>query len=139
MSDRLVIIGCGAAKLPAPAPAAELYTGQHFRLCLATALTLAPRNRVGILSAWYGLLALDEVIAPYDLTIGQPGAIGVERLAEQAADRQLTSWPVVALCSRRYADLLRAVWSDVTAPLAGLGIGYQRAELARICREGLPA
>lgn len=139
MTGPLVIIGCGADKLDRPAPAASLYTGQHFRVCLATALAIAPRDSVLILSARYGLLGLDDHAEPYDLTIGQPGAVSVGQLAAQARTRGQLDRPAVALCGKRYAALVRAVWSDVTTPLAGLGIGRQRHALAVIRAEGLPA
>lgn len=134
MSGRLVIIGCGARKLDRPAIAAELYVGPYFSGCLATALHLAGRGDVRILSARYGLLGLDDEIEPYDLTIGQPGAITVGELGAQAAAAGELGRPVLALCSARYAALIREVWQDVSTPLAGLGIGYQRAVLAELRR-----
>lgn len=130
MTGSLVIIGCGAAKLDRPAPAAQLYTGQHFRACLATATAIAPRDSILILSARYGLLGLDDPAEPYDLTMGQPGAIGADQLATQATARGQLNQPVIALCSARYASLARQVWADVATPLAGLGIGRQRHALA---------
>lgn len=137
---RLVIVGCGAAKLGHAAPAADLYTGQHFRAALATALAIAPHHRILILSARYGLVRPTEVIAPYDLTVGQQGAVHAEIIAADArrlgVDRAA---PVVVLASARYAALCRAVWPEVVTPLTGQGIGYQRATLARIRREGIPA
>ena len=132
----LVIVGCGAGKLDHPAPASALYTGQHFRLCLRAALALADHRRVLILSARYGLVGLPDVIAPYDLSIGQPGAVGAALVARQADARGLADAAPVVLAAARYADVCRAVWPTVAAPLAGLGIGRQRAALARIIREG---
>jgi hypothetical protein len=131
---RIVIIGCGARKLAEPAPAADMYVGPYFRSCLATATAIAPRGRVYILSARYGLLGLDDPIEPYDLTMGQPGAVTADQLAAQAADRGITGYAITALCSARYAAMIRQVWADVSAPLAGLGIGRQRHALA-IMRE----
>ena len=132
----LVIVGCGAAKLDHPAPASALYVGQHFRLCLRAALALADHRRVLVLSARYGLAGLGDVLAPYDLTLGQPGAIPPALVAEQALLRGLADAAPVELASARYAALCHAGWPTVTAPLAGLGIGRQRAALARIIREG---
>lgn len=126
----LVVIGCGAGKRSEPAPAADLYTGPYFRSCLATALAIAPHDRVLILSARYGLLALTDPIEPYDLTMGQPGAVTAARIAAQAAGRGLLGVPVTALCSARYAAILSRVWADTATPLAGLGIGRQRHALA---------
>jgi hypothetical protein len=130
MTGPLVIVGCGARKRDRPAPAADLYTGPYFRACVATATAIAPRDHVFILSARYGLLALDDPADPYDLTLGQPGAIDARQLAAQAAERAIIGRPVTALCGGRYAALARQVWADVTTPLAGLGIGRQRHVLA---------
>lgn len=83
------VIPCGAGKLDHPAPARDLYTGSMFRHTLHSALTCASMDdqpaRVLILSARYGLLELDEVIAPYDLRMDQPGSITPAQLTDQAA------------------------------------------------------
>lgn len=126
----IVIVGCGAGKRAEPCDAGEMYTGPYFRSCLAAALDLAPFGRVLILSARYGLLGLYDPIEPYDLTIGQPGAVTAARVATQADERGITGLPVTALCSARYAAVLAQVWADVATPLAGLGIGRQRHALA---------
>lgn len=135
MTRQLVVIGCGAAKLDRPARAADLYVGSYFRLALSAAQQLADRDDIAILSAKHGLLGLDQLVAPYDLTMGQAGSVTTDQLARQATARGLTGCAVLALCGRRYAALLREVWSDVATPLAGLGIGYQRQALARL-RDG---
>lgn len=138
MTGRLVVIACGAAKLDRPAAAADMYLGQHFRLALQTALSLADRQDVRILSALYGLLRLDSWILPYDLTLGDPAAMGADQLRRQAIESGDIGRPVLALCPLRYAKLLQAVFSEVDHPLAGLGIGYQRQVLARM-RDHVPA
>ena len=136
----VVLVACGALKLPHLAPAAVLYTGQHFRAALSAARSLAPDERVFILSARYGLVRLGDVIAPYDLTIGQPGAIRAEHITEQARQMRLDhERRVVVLAPARYAALCRRTWPNIETPLAGLGIGYQRGALARIRKEGLAA
>jgi len=126
----IALVGCGARKQLAACAAEQMYVGPYFRACLATALVIAPRPRVFILSARYGLLGLDEVIEPYDLTIGQPGAITAAELADQAAERGICREPVTALCGARYAGLAGEVWPVLATPLAGLGIGRQRHVLA---------
>jgi hypothetical protein len=50
---------------------------------VADALTTP--DRILILSALHGLLPLDEVIAPYELRMGQPGSIGAGGLGRQLA------------------------------------------------------
>jgi hypothetical protein len=137
MTSGIVIIGCGARKLSHPAPAAELYTGPYFRDCLATARVLAGDHNVLILSARHGLLGLADVIGPYDLSMGQPGSVTAVIVAWQAEARGLLGSPVTALCGARYVRVLREVWPDVRTPLAGLGIGQQRHQLA-VMRGALP-
>lgn len=129
----IVIVGCSGRKRLYPCRAQDMYTGQHFALAWAAARALAPFECRFILSARYGLLAAADVIAPYDLTLGQPGAVTSGQLAGQAAARGLAGGlAVIALCSARYATLIGEVWPDATTPLAHLGIGRQRAVLAQI-------
>ena len=128
----LVVIGCGARKLSHAAPAAELYTGVYFAECLRTARKMANDDRVLILSAHYGLVGLADVIEPYDLRMGQPGAVRVAEVRDQAAARGILGDTVTALCGSIYAAVLREVWPDLRTPLAGLGIGYQRQRMRKL-------
>jgi hypothetical protein len=130
----IVVIGCGARKLSHAAPAAELYTGAYFAECLRTARKMADDDRVLILSARYGLLGVAEVIEPYDLGMGQPGAVRVADVRDQAAAHGILGDTVTALCGSIYAAVLREIWPDLRTPLAGLGIGYQRREM-RLLRD----
>jgi Family of unknown function (DUF6884) len=127
----VVLVGCGAGKLDRPATAAQLYVGSYFRACLLAALALAPRERVLVLSARHGLLGLDDgPLDPYQLRLGQPGAVTATDVTAQAAARGIANVPVVALCGARYATLARQVWAEVATPLVGLGIGQQRHVLS---------
>lgn len=92
-------------------------------------MRILPIERVFILSAKHGLIPLGRVIEPYDVMLCDPEAITAADLAAQAEALGITGQPVTALCSARYAALACQVWEDVTTPLAGLGIGYQRAVL----------
>lgn len=132
----LVIVGCGAGKLNRPAPAGELYTGQQFRACLATARALTSPARIRILSAAHGLLTLDKVTAPYDVKLGAVGSVTVHELRQQADRAGLLGGPVIVLAGATYTHLCRGVWSEAQTPLAGLGIGQQRHKLAEL-RAGL--
>ncbi len=67
-----------------PAPAGELYVGGYHVACRRAAAVLTTPDRILILSALYGLLPLDRVIAPYDLRMGRPGSISPEALRRQA-------------------------------------------------------
>lgn len=130
----LVIVGCGAAKTPHPAPAGHLYTGSYHRACrrAADALT-AHGGTVLILSALHGLTLLDAVIAPYELRMGQPGSITPAQLRDQAAALGvLDHRPVTVLAGAAYAAAALTVWPHATTPLSGLGIGRQLAHLKHL-------
>lgn len=149
------VIPCSGAKLDRPAPAGELYVGSWHRLARQAGDALAARagGRVLILSALHGLLELDQLVEPYDLTIAQlerrprageidPHPGGSRELGERVA-RQLLELDVdlaVALAPRSYASVLTnaAIHARVPVlrPLEGLaGVGWQRQRLAAL-RDG---
>lgn len=123
----IVVIPCGGKKRLVSCVAGRMYIGPYHRACLTYALTLVPPERVYILSAKYGLLALDERIAPYNLKMGQRGCVTARTVADQAAARGLRAEErVIALGGRAYTDVARAVWSHAETPLDGVGgMGYQ--------------
>lgn len=130
----IAVVACGAAKVSHQARACDLYTGQHFTLSKRAAGAVA--ERWFILSAKHGLICPFRRIDPYNVTLSGPGAVTAARVREQARELGLEGETVVALAGRAYADLLAGVFGNVRRPLAGLGIGQQRAVLARICRDG---
>lgn len=132
----LALVGCGAAKLGHRAPAGQLYTGQHYRACMAAALACVPPAQIRIVSALHGLVRPDQELDPYDVTLGQPGAVTAGVIARQAIEQELTAFRPVALCGRAYAELIGVVWGNLVRPLAGLSIGRQRHELSVIRQRG---
>lgn len=58
------LVGCSGPKLDHPAPARQLYTSQLFRLTLS--LAEARHDVVYVISAKHEIVALDQVIEPYD-------------------------------------------------------------------------
>lgn len=110
--------------------------GSYHRAAMRAAQAIAartPGTKIAI-AARYGLITnLDEMIEPYELTTGQPGAIVPAQLRRQAADLGLARAEVTVLGGARYTKLARTVWSDATAPLAGDGgMGYQIQHLTRV-------
>ena len=145
----LVVVPCSAAKLWHAAPAGELYTGTFHKLARQAGAALVEQHggQVVILSALHGLLQLDQVVEPYDLTMGQPGAVKVHVVALQllqllrAQDRTPA---VVALLPRAYRAVLAGAVEQLPAdvrprmyePMRGAaGVGYQRQRLAQL-RDG---
>jgi len=72
---RLIIMSCGGRKSTTerPVPAGEMYCGSYHVALRRAADALTSQDitaRVLILSAFYGFVALDDLIAPYDLRMG---------------------------------------------------------------------
>ena len=68
LMKKIILITCVAPKLKNPAPAKELYQGTLFTELLAYAEAEKPDYQF-ILSGKYGLLQLDQRIAPYDVNL----------------------------------------------------------------------
>ena len=133
---KFVVIPCGGAKLDQPAPARDLYIGSMFRDQLATALTMTTPEQIRILSAKHGLIALDEIVAPYDLKMGQKASVTSETLAAQL-DAMLPrneTYIIDALLPKAYAAALEAATADhIENHFHGCaGIGYQKQVLKQI-------
>jgi hypothetical protein len=120
----LYLIACSMSKLDHAAPAAELYTGQAFKLAMRAAK--AADADVLILSALYGVLEPDDVIDPYNCYLGGLPAMdraiwAMTTAAQLAPHRERFA---VILAGKHYA----AACDDFTnkrEPLKGLGIGRQ--------------
>lgn len=136
--DPLVIIPCGMRKQSGPAPAGEMYLGSYHALCLRAARAITSDSNIRILSGLYGLLALDRVIYPYEMRLGDEGCITAEEVMKQAVRCDLTdARNVVVLGGKDYVRLATQVWPGASTPLAGCrGIGAQQARLARIASVG---
>jgi hypothetical protein len=124
----LYLIACSNAKLDHTAPAAELYTGQAFRLAMAAA------ERAGadviILSALHGAVFPNLLIAPYDLSLSTMAADDRRQWAANVrhALSEYHGRAITVLAGKHYAAAVEG-WPNVSRPLAGLGIGQQLAAL----------
>lgn len=130
----VVIIPCGQKKARTPQPAARLYQGPYFTACLRYALTQTSADRVYILSGKHGLLALADVVAPYNMKIGDPGCITASRVSQQAVTRGIANESnVVIVAGKSYARLAKTVWPEAHWLLEGQGrMGHQMQYLKRI-------
>ena len=124
----LYLIACIGAKLGHTAPAAELYTGQAFKLAMQAA------ERAGadvvILSALHGAVSPTRQLQPYNRALTDMSthqrrvwAAMTEQQLQQHKGRAIT-----VLAGKHYAAAVES-WPNVTRPLAGLGIGQQLAAL----------
>lgn len=134
------VVPCGASKAPTACAAADLYTGSLFREVLAAAVAEAGAENVLILSALYGLLPLDEVLAPYDVKMGDAAALdrrdgGVLELAAQVIGHGLhrdgvTVYTMLPAAYERMMDeALRLAGGLCTVPVyeATAGMGEHKA------------
>lgn len=129
----VVVVPCSGAKLDRPAPARQLYTGSLHRM--AAAAGDATGHRVVILSALHGLLAGDDVVAPYDVRMTDADSIDAGELARQliAAGRPRLVALTPGAYTRRLAEAAELAGCQLVTPLAGSrGIGEIRGRLARI-------
>ncbi|PBC72379.1 hypothetical protein BX261_7252 [Streptomyces sp. 2321.6] len=134
----VIIVPCSGAKLTHRAAARDLYTGPYHVACrkAAEALT-ADGGLVLVLSAKYGLVPLDEEIEPYDMTMDDPEAITGAELQQQARAMGIHDAPqVTILAGAKYTARAQTVWPQAATPLAGRGIGRQKARLAAMARNG---
>jgi hypothetical protein len=135
-----VVIPCGAEKLEGTHAARDLYTSANFRATLAAAeaMVALEGGNVLILSAFYGLLELDEEVASYDVKLGTGNAAEVDELTVAAQLIGLVEGDVYALLPSAYFAKL-----DAAARLVGgiypadvyeadAGIGYQRGTVKTI-------
>ncbi|SFL38148.1 DUF6884 domain-containing protein [Geodermatophilus ruber] len=137
-SLRVVLVGCSSSKAPTPRPAAELFTGGAF----GKARDLARSSGLPwyVLSAKWGLLDPDEVVAPYDVYLGDRSteyrtAWGAWVVAQLADRHDLRGAVVEVHAGRTYCDPLAAPLAAAGAtlhqPLAGLRQGERLAWYAR--------
>jgi hypothetical protein len=145
---RYCLIACSATKAAVAAPAADLYQGDLFRKALAWAQRQA-YTEVAILSARHGLVPLHQVVEPYDDSLTTAPMLERRRWAAHVLASLLQRWPLVEACEvtlmagRRYTEPLVALLmaaaprTQVHRPLAGLGIGQQKAWLAERLQGGV--
>jgi cytoplasmic iron level regulating protein YaaA (DUF328/UPF0246 family) len=124
----LYLIACSAAKLDHAAPAAQLYTGQAFRLAMAAAARAGAD--VLILSAMHGAVEPTDILAPYDRALSKMSRQLRTDWAQRAAMQLLPHYGrrIVVLAGKHYAQAL-AGFPNVSLPLRGQGIGQQLATL----------
>lgn len=135
---RIFLLSCGKRKSPFRTRAADLYAGALFRKMLRYAESRHPDD-VFILSAKHSLLALDDVIGPYEQTLNTMPVAEVKawakRVLEQLRKRaDLERDHFTVLASEKYRRYLLAHLRHYSVPLKGLRIGQQLHFLTREVR-----
>lgn len=128
MRQTVVLVACCGPKLSHAAPAKDLYQSALFK----KARRYADRaDRWYILSAKHGVIAPDDVIAPYDQTLSQMSSSERRAWDQRVVSglreaRVLTTDRVVSLAGNDYSGWCGA---EIERPMRGLGIGQQLAWL----------
>lgn len=143
---RIALISCSKSKQNYPCPARELYApSQLFSLSYQYAKKVA--DEVYVLSARYGLLAEEDVVAPYDLTLTElpehRQRDWANYVLRQMGERfDLNRDVFVILAGRNYYKNLLPHLVHTTLPLGNLRIGprlsFLEQELARLSRGDPP-
>ena len=134
-SRTVFLIACSSRKLDRPARAGDLYQGTLFRASLDWARLQVP-DAIFILSAKYGLVGLDQVIEPYDLTLNDLPVPEIRAWSEHVLDQLASRFDLerdrfVFLAGERYRRFLVPRLAHSEAPLARLKIGEQISWLQR--------
>jgi len=132
---RIALVSCSKTKMVHKAPAAALYRSPLFRKSLLAALSIS--KDVYILSAKYGLLKLNDIVEPYDLTLKRMSP--AERNAwsattnAQLRERIRAGDVVSAYCGGDYIGPLRRALAEtgcqLDEPLSCLSFGHRLQRL----------
>lgn len=113
----LALVACGGSKLDREAPARELYTGDLTRKAIADGERWD--GETFILSARYGIVALDETIAPYDQRLDRlaPGELAdwAAMVVEQLGDLGALDGVITLHAGATYAAALKLALAGTSA------------------------
>ena len=121
-------MACCGPKLKGTHSAGDIYQSDLFLKSRAWAEREG--NAWGILSAKYGVLAPDQPIEDYDVTLNEMPAEKRREWCDMVRE-QLTPWKserIVLLAGNRYCEWITDEWMT-ERPMEGLGIGQQLAWL----------
>ena len=118
---RVAFIGCSSTKARVPCIAERLYRGVLFRKSLAYCRQ-EQFDAIYVLSAKYGLVALDERLEPYDLSLRSFSLVNrrawAERVKEQMHQRGIQEEEVWFFCGKLYHEHFMG-----SKPMQGKSIG----------------
>lgn len=128
----IYIVGCGKQKLTHRSYVKDMYTGSLFKAAYKYAEKRAQKQNIFIISAKYGLISINTVIAPYNEKMGINASITAEKVREQALNFGIINQPITILASKKYCDFLGGIFTNqITLPLKGLALGYSIQFLKR--------
>jgi len=137
MTRKIALVACVSKKSLQPSPAQDLYISDWFRKASTYARRVA--NEWYILSAKYGLVSPDTIIAPYDETLNRMPVAArrawARRVLEDLVQVLQPGDHIIVLAGKRYRENLvgpiQQMGCSVEVPMEGLGIGRQLSWLKR--------
>lgn len=135
LMKKIVLISCAKTKLKTSAEAKEFYISPLFKANLRYANSLQP-DKIFILSAKYGLVEINQILEPYDLTLNNMRVAEKIVWAEKVliSLRQKTDIKndmFIFLAGVNYRKYLLPKLGHYELPLEGLSFGKQLKELNR--------
>ena len=133
---RIVLISCVKTKLDHPAKAENLYISDLFVKNLAYAKKLKP-DYIFILSAKYGLVKLNDRIAPYEKTLNQMPvherrAWASGMISELRKYANLEQDEFIILAGEKYREFILPYMRNYKIPFEGLSFGNQLKALKEV-------
>lgn len=138
----IILISCGAKKEKTPQKVEDLYIGGYFKKTLLYAKHLSNKNNaeIFILSAKYGLLELNEIIKPYDLTLNNKGEKYKKnwsyRVIKQLQCKIKKTDKIIFLAGENYIKYLKIYYKNYEEPLQGLSIGKRLKYITEELKNG---
>jgi len=120
--NRIAFIGCSKNKQNHPCKASDLYRGDLFRKSLQYCIQ-EQFEEIYILSAKYGLLHIDRIVEPYDLTLNSFSISKRKRWADHVKkqiEREGLSGEFWFFCGSRYHEFFEGV-----KPFDKMSLGFQ--------------
>lgn len=135
-----IFIGCVKKKLNYPEKAKNIYISDFFKKSYEFAETY--NGNIYILSAKYGLLTPDTVIAPYDKTLNNMSEKQKKNWAykvyKQMQEKNINfEEKAIFLAGVNYRKYIKSLFKDYEEPLKGLGIGKQLQYMNKKIKESV--
>jgi hypothetical protein len=126
----IIFIGCVKTKQHKICAAKDMYISTLFRYSLQYAKTLTNPDKIFILSAKYGVLRLQDIIAPYELCLNDMTVQQCKKWAnkciQQMKDQNINfNEKAVFLCGEKYRKYIINHFPKSHIPLKNLSFGKQ--------------